>query len=152
MANSLALANISGIAAPAPPNYAILGGIDRNAAIVYEREKRVRYTVTLTGSYVQHVRGSNVGEVLDFTKALTNAPMFANEYWGMRGPVRAYLINTGGTGYGMSIVPGADSLHWLLCIYSGVATELAAGLYSSNAPGLLTDLDIVIEATGVSAD
>lgn len=152
MANQLALANISGIAAPVAPNYAILGGVDRNAAIVYEREKRVRYSVTLSGSYVQHVRGSNVGEVLDLTKGLSPSFDFANQFWGMRGPVRMYVLNPGGTGYQMTIVPGADSLHWLLAIYSGVATELAAGTYAANAAGLLTDLDIVVEATGVSAD
>lgn len=153
MANLLTIANISGIAAPAAPNYAILGGFDRNAAIVYEREKRVRYSVALSGSYVQHVRGSNVGEVLDLTKTLpAGGPNFPNQYWGLRGPVRMYVLNPGGTGFSMSIVPGADSLHWLLCIYSGVATELAAGTYLANAAGLLTDLDIVVEATGVSAD
>lgn len=151
MANSLAIANTSGVATPAAPDYAAVGGYDRNAVLVYEREKRIRYTVTLSGSYVQAVRGSNVGEVLDLTKPVVG-PYAPEQYWGMKGPVRMYMINNGLTGYGFSIVPGADALHWLLVIFSGVATQLSAGAYSANAAGLLTDADIVVEATGLGFD
>jgi hypothetical protein len=52
----------------------------------------------------------------------------------------------------MSILPGADAFHWILKIFSGVATELAAGTYAANAPGLLTDNDIVLEFTGFAFD
>jgi hypothetical protein len=153
MANSLSIANISGVAAPvstaAVPNYAGVGGFDRNAVLVYEREKRIRYSVGVFGNYVQHVRGTNVGEVIDLTKPLANAPNSPNQYWGFRGPVRMYVLNPGGVGYAMSIVPGADALHWLLVIYSGIAAELAAGAYPA---GLAADTDIVLEATGVAAD
>jgi len=142
MANQLALANISGAAAAQ-------NGIDRNAVRVYEREKLIRYSITLSGNYAQHTRGQNVGEVIDLTKALAGTPYQADQYWGYRGPVRGYIINTGGTGYSMSLVPGADAFHWLLCIFSGVATELAAGAYPA---GLLADTDIVIEFTGLAFD
>lgn len=136
MANSLALAN--------GPQ-----GIDINAVRVYEREKLVRYAITLTGVYVQHVRGQNVGEVIDLTKNLTNANYSPSQYWSPKGPSRMYVLNAGGTGYSMSIVPGADSLHWLLCIFSTVTGELNAGGYPA---GLLADLDIIIEASGRAFD
>jgi len=124
-------------------------GIDLNAVRIYEREKLIRYNVTLSGAYVQHVRGQNVGEVIDLTQNLTNANYSPGQYWSARGPSRVYVINAGGTGYSMSIVPGADNLHWLLCIYSGVAAELAAGAYPA---GLAADVDVVIEASGRSFD
>jgi hypothetical protein len=149
MANALSIANITGVAAPAPPNYAIVGGFDRNAVLSYEREKRIRYSVALSGNYATHTRGLNVGEVLDLTKPLASAPSSPNQYWGYRGAVRMYVINPGGVGYAMSIVPGADALHWLLVIYSGIAAELAAGAYP--AP-LIADTDIVVEATGQEFD
>lgn len=136
MANSLALAN--------GPQ-----GIDINAVRVYEREKLVRYTVALSAAYAQHTRGQNVGEVLDFTKNLSNANYSPSQYWSPKGPSRVYVLNTGGTGYSMSVVPGADNLHWLLCIFSGVAAELNAGAYPA---GLTGDLDIIIEASGRSFD
>lgn len=116
-------------------------------ARTYERERLIRYSVTLSGSYVQHIRLQNTGEVLDFTKVVGQGAQ-TQQFWGGNGPRLVYLLNTGGTGFSMSIVPGADNLHWLLCIFSGVATELAAGTYAANAAGLLTDLDIVIEAVG----
>lgn len=149
MSNKLAIANISGVAAPAAPGLSAVGGIDRNAVRIYEREKLIRYTLTLTGNYVQHVRGSNVGEVLDLTAVLGNTTYFPDQFWGYKGPVRGYVLNAGGTGYSMSIVPGADALHWLLCIFSGVATELIAGGYPA---GLLTDTDIILEFSGFAFD
>ena len=85
----------------------------------------------------------NVGEVLDLTK-VTGA-FKEDQFWGPKGPIRVYVVNIGETGNSMSIVPGADNLHWLLVIYSGVATEFGAGVYSA---GLLADLDIYIEASG----
>lgn len=116
---------------------------DPNDVRVGEREKLVRMNVRLSGNYAQHTRGQNVGEVLDLTKVTgINAPM---QYWGPKGPRTVYINNIGESGYAMSILPGADSLHWLLVIYSGLATELAGGAYPA---GLLADLDISIEAAG----
>jgi hypothetical protein len=140
MANTLALANTSATS------------IDLNAVRLYEREKLVRYSLSLSGSYVQFIRGTNTGEVIDLTKNLTNANFSPEQYWGFRGPNRVYVLNTGATGYSMSIIPGADGLHWLLCIFGGVATQLAAGTYQANAPNLLTDVDILIEASGRAFD
>ena len=122
-----------------------------DAVRVSEREKVITYSLTLSGSYVQHIRGQNTGEVLDFTKALGLGGQ-PEQFWGANGPRRVYVLNTGGTGFSMSVVPGADRLHWLLCIFSGVATELAAGTYAANAAGLLTDLDIQIETSGRTID
>src|SRR5437016_1645154 len=99
--------------------------------------------VRLGGNYASHTRGQNVGEVLDLTK-VTGA-FKEDQFWGPKGPIRVYVVNIGETGNSMSIVPGADNLHWLLVIYSGVATEFGAGVYSA---GLLADLDIYIEASG----
>jgi hypothetical protein len=115
-----------------------------NGVRVNEREKLVRYKLTVSGLYVQHIRGQNVGEVLDLTKVVLagNAP---DQLWGPVGPSRMYVLNAGGTGYSLSIVPGADNLHWLFCVFSGVATELAAGAYPA---GLIADADILIESTG----
>ena len=115
-----------------------------NGVRVNEREKLVRYKCALSGNYTQHTRGQNIGEVLDLTKVIGD-PGVADQFWGLNGPSRVYVLNAGGTGYSMSIVPGADNLHWLLCIFSGVATELAAGAYPG---GLVADVDIVIESTG----
>lgn len=126
--------------------------LDLDAVRLYEREKLIRYQVILSGSYVQHVRGTNTGELLDLTKSPASALFQPQQFWGYKGPLKGYILNTGGTGYAMSIVPGADALHWLLCIFSGVATELAAGTYAANAAGLLTDLDITVEFSGRSFD
>jgi hypothetical protein len=112
---------------------------------VTEREKLIRYNIRLSGNYVQHVRGQNVGEVIDLSKVVGINQY--DQFWGQKGPRKVYIINVGESGYGFSIVPGADALHWLLVVYSGVATELAAGAYP--AP-LLADLDITIEAAGLS--
>ena len=116
----------------------------QNGVRVNEREKLVRMKCVLSGNYVQHVRGTNTGEVLDLTKVIGAGPA-PDQFWGPSGPSIVYVLNTGGTGYSMSIVPGADHLHWLLCIFSGVATELAAAAYPA---GLLADLDIVVESSG----
>jgi hypothetical protein len=142
MANQLSLSNISGLATQ--QNF-----IDFEAVRPEEQCKLIRYQVTLSGLYVQHTRGQDVGEVIDLTKALPNATGVPRAYWGNRGASRVYLINPGGTGYSMSIVPGADLLHWLLVVYSAIATELAAGAYPA---GLTTDLDIIIEASGRACD
>lgn len=125
---------------------------DLDAVRLYEREKLIRYSITLSGSYVQHVRGTNTGEVLDLTKSPNVGLYQPQQFWGYRGPIKGYVLNTGATGFSMSICPGADAFHWLLCIFSGVATELAAGTYAANAAGLLTDQDIVIEFSGRSFD
>ena len=144
MANSLAIANISGVAAPAAPAPPV-GGIDRNAVRMYEREKLIRYTVTLSGNYTQAVRGTSTGEVLDLTKTPTNTNFFPDQLWGYKGPVRGYIISAGFSGYTMTIVPGADALHWLLVIFQAFFTQLNAGAYPA---GLTTDVDIIAEFTG----
>lgn len=115
-----------------------------NGVRVNEREKLVRYKLTLSGAYVQHIRGTATGEVLDLTKVVGD-PGVADQFWGPIGPSRVYILNAGGTGYSLSIVPGVDGLHWLLCVFSGVATELAAGAYPA---GLAADVDILVESTG----
>lgn len=155
MANQLTLATQQNLPAgwySVPPGNANVVGsvVDFNAVRMYEREKLIRYSVTLSGSYVQHIRGTNTGEVLNLSAALGGTPYQADQYWGYKGAIRGYVLNTGATGYGMSICPGADAFHWLLCIFSGVATELAAGTYAANAAGLLTDTDIVVEFSGAA--
>lgn len=118
------------------------GGVAQGVR-VNEREKIIRYNVVLSGNYVQATRGQNVGEVLDLTKV--SGAFAADQFWGPRGPVRGYVVNIGSTGYSMSIIPGADNLHWLLMIFSGVAAQLAAGAYPG---GLTADLDIYVEFSG----
>lgn len=115
-----------------------------NGVRVNEREKLVRYKLTLAGNYVQGVRGSAVGEILDLTKVVPagNSP---DQFWGPQGPSKCYVLSVGNSGYSMSVIPGVDNLHWILMIFSGVAAQLAAGAYPA---GLLTDLDILIESTG----
>lgn len=129
------------------PNVISIIGKDKNGVRLSDREKVIAYTLTLSGNYVQHVRGTATGEVLDFTKAV--GAFTEDQNWGQKGPSRVYILNPGGTGYALSIVPGADAFHWLLCIFSGVATELAGGAYP--AP-LTADIDIVVEATGRKFD
>jgi hypothetical protein len=115
-----------------------------NGVRVNEREKLVRYKLTLSGAYVQGVRGSAVGEVLDLTKVIPagNAP---DQLWGPTGPSKVYVLSVGNSGYSMSVIPGVDNLHWILMIFSGVAAQLAAGAYPA---ALLADVDILIESTG----
>lgn len=128
----------------------VLTIVDPSDVRVAEREKLIRMNVRLSGNYAQAVRGQNIGEVLDLTKVV--GVNQADQFWGQKGPRTVYINNVGRTGFAMSIVPGADALHWLLCIFSGVNTELAAGAYAANAAGLLTDLDITVEAAGRSFD
>ncbi len=117
-----------------------------DAVRISEREKLVRYIITLSGAYVQAVRGTNTGEVLDLTKAV--GANQADQYWGQRGPRRVYILNNG-NGFNMQIIPGADNLHWLLRIFSASGAEQAAGAYPA---GLTGDLDVICEATGRSFD
>lgn len=120
-----------------------------NGVRVSEREKLVRYGVTLSGSYATHTRGTAIGEILNLNAAAN--PSFAAEaLWGTKGPDAVYVVNVGNTGFSMSIVPGVDGLHWQLVIFSGVATEQAPATYASL--NLTTDLDIIIEASGRSFD
>ena len=112
---------------------------------VNEREKIIRYNIALSGAYVQFARGQNVGEVLSLPSVV--GVFKEDQYWGNRGPTRGYIVNIGSTGFSMSILPGADNLHWLLAIFSGVSAQLAGGTtYASN--GLSTDLDIYVEFSG----
>jgi hypothetical protein len=115
---------------------------------VTEREKLIRMNCRLSGNYAQHTRLQNVGEVLDLTKVV-GAVGGADQFWGKNGPRSVYITNIGESGYAISVVPGADNLHWLLVIYSAIATELNAGAYPA---GLLADLDVTIEASGRSFD
>jgi len=93
------------------PNVMTVDALGTNNGVrVNEREKLVRWKLVLSGNYVQHVRGSNVGELLDLTKTVGagNAP---DQFWGPNGPSRVYVLNPGGTGYSLSTTPGADNLH-----------------------------------------
>lgn len=128
-------------------NVLSIAGVDKNSVRIYEREKTIAYGVALSGNYATHTRGANVGEVIIPNNA--TGSYVQDQLWGQKGPSRGYVLNSGGTGYSMSIVPGADALHWLFCVFSGVATELAAGAYPA---GLLADLDIVVEFTGRAFD
>lgn len=118
------------------------GGVGQGVRI-NEREKLIRYNIALSGAYVQFVRAQNVGEVLSLPAVV--GVYREDQFWGPHGPTRGYPINIGSSGYSMSILPGADNLHWLLAIYSGVATQLAAGAYPA---GLTADLDIYVEFSG----
>jgi hypothetical protein len=121
----------------------VLSVNDLNAVRQEQREKTITYSVTLSGNYVNFVRGTNVGEVLNLNAAI--GQYLPDQFWGNVGPQVVYPLNTGATGYAMSIVPGADKLHWLLVIFSGIAAQLAPGAYPA---GLTTDLDIKVEARG----
>ena len=122
------------------------GGVGQGVR-VNEREKLVRYNVALTGSYVQAVRGANTGEVLDLTKV--TGVYKEDQFWGPRGPTRSYVLNIGTSGLSLSIIPGADNLHWLLVIFDTVAHQLAAGTYAGgNGAPLVGDLDLYAEFAG----
>jgi hypothetical protein len=108
------------------------------------KQRFIRYLVALSGSYVQAVRGSNVGEVLNLgsIQSGTFDPM---QYWGYEGPKIVKLVNGPGL-YIAEIVPGADAFHWLLKVSSTTpGTELAAGAYPASITG---DLDVYVEAWG----
>lgn len=122
--------------------------VDTNGVRIFPDEKRIRYTLTLSGAYVQAVRGSNVGELIDLTKAL-NPSFQAEVFWGQKGPTRGYVMQGGIAGNDAEIIPGADSLHWLLKVFSSANTELGAGAYNAAVTG---DLDIIIEFTGRNFD
>jgi len=104
------------------------------------------HKVTLSGSYVQAVRGTNTGEVLTPNSA-TN-PRFlpkpsASVYQ------RAYVVN-GPAGFGAEILPGADGTHWLLKLFGTTpGTELLAGAYNA---GLTGDLDFLVAFEARSCD
>jgi hypothetical protein len=120
------------------------GGVSQGVRI-NEREKIIRYNVALSGAYTQFTRLQNVGEVLNLGAVV--GVFKEDQFWGQKGPVRGYVVNIGATGFSMSIIPGADNLHWLLAIFSGVSTQLGGGVtYASN--GLSTDLDIFVEFSG----
>jgi hypothetical protein len=121
-----------------------------NAVRVSEREKTIRYNVTLSGSYVRVVRGADTGEVLKLETA-ANPNSFSNAYWGPNGPSRVYVIN-GPAGYATEIIPGGTPNHWLLKIFTAANTEVAAGTYAAGAAGITADVDFTIEASGRSFD
>jgi hypothetical protein len=105
--------------------------------------RKIRYQVRLSGNYVQAVRGSNVGEVLDLTNIVGKYD--PDQYWGQQGPLNVNLMSAP-AGLTAKVIPGADVYHWLLQVFSTTpATEFSAGAYSA---ALLADLDIFIEAEG----
>lgn len=106
------------------------------------KQKRVRYNLALSGLYVQAVPGSNVGEVLIPGNAVGKYD--PDQYWGYEGPSFGNATQPP-QGYGAQILPGADSQHWLLRLFSSPGTELAAGAYSA---GVLADLYAYIEFWG----
>lgn len=106
------------------------------------KQRRIRYGLTLAGLYVQAVPGSNVGEVLIPGNAV--GKFDPEQYWGFQGPTHGE-VSQPIQGYGAQIVPGADSQHWLLRLFSSPGTELAAGAY---AAGVLADLYAYIEFWG----
>jgi len=97
------------------------------------------YKVTLSGNYVQAVRGSNTGEVLQPLSA-SNPNFKPKAYPGNKGFDRAYIIQGPG-GNGAEIVPGADAFNWLLKLYSAANTQVTAGAYNAAVTG---DLDILV--------
>jgi len=121
------------------------GGVGQGVRI-NEREKLIRYNILLSGNYTAYVRGTNVGEVLDLTKVV--GVNREDQYWGPKGPVRGYLLNVGTSGYSMSIIPGADGLHWLLAIFDTVNHQLGAGAYPAGNIAIAGDLDIYAEFCG----
>jgi hypothetical protein len=97
------------------------------------------YSLTLSGSYVQAVRGANTGEVL--TPLTASDPNFlTNPFPGNKGFKRGYVIQ-GGAGNSPEIIPGADAFHWLLKLFSAANTQLVAGAYNAAITG---DLDILV--------
>ena len=110
-------------------------------------EKRVRYTVTLSGNYVQAVANSNVGELAAFNSAV-NSAFKINPYWGLKGPKIVEVLNPP-DGYGIELYPAADGLHRLIRITTTSDTELAAGAYPAD---LAADTQFQIEACGSITD
>jgi hypothetical protein len=98
------------------------------------------FKVTLSGSYVQAVRGSNTGERF-IPNSATNPNNKIKAFAGNKGFMRGYPIQGPG-GFGCSVLPGADPFNWLLKLY-GVTpgTELAAGAYAAGVTG---DLDFLV--------
>lgn len=108
------------------------------------RVRLIRYKLTLTGSYVQAVRLSATGEVLNLNGA-TNPKSLAQAFWGKDGPTRVYPLNGFG-GFGVEIIQGTDNLHPILKFFGTTpGTELAAGAYAAGVTG---DVDTFIEAVG----
>jgi hypothetical protein len=113
-------------------------------SIPQERVRFIRYKCTiLAGNYVQAVRGTGAGEVLNINGA-TNPKNLPQALWGKDGPTRGYVINGPG-GFAAQIVPGADNLHPLLKIWASGGVEHAAGAYEAAITG---DLDFFIEFVG----
>jgi hypothetical protein len=106
------------------------------------KNRRIRYNVALSGLYVQAVRGSNVGEVLNLGAAV--GKFDAMQYWGYTGPKFGDPAQPP-AGYTAKIVPGADGSHWLFQIYSSAGNELAAGAYPA---AILAELDCFVEFWG----
>ncbi|HEV7523008.1 MAG TPA: hypothetical protein VGP89_18040 [Candidatus Angelobacter sp.] len=97
------------------------------------------YKVTLSGSYVQAVRGANTGEQLK-PFAASNPNFLPKAFPGNKGFKRGYVIQ-GGAGNGTEIIPGADIFTWLLKFFSAANTELAAAGYNAAVTG---DVDFMV--------
>lgn len=119
---------------------------DANAVRINDKEKLIRYKVALTGGYVQAVRGTAVGEVLNL--AVITGLFQAGQFWSTKGPISG-RVQQGPQGLVARIIPGVDAFHWILQIFSAFATELAAGAYSA---AVLADADIVVEFYGRTFD
>lgn len=100
------------------------------------RFKLVRYSVVLSGNYVQVANG---GEVLSLNQAL-NPGFLAGAGWGLTGPNPArqgagYSLQGPG-GLAAEIVPGVDAFHPILKLFDPTTgNELAAGPYPAKASG-----------------
>jgi hypothetical protein len=126
------------------PNVITVDGPD--AVRMVEREKLIRYKLTLSGAYVQAIRATNTGELIDLTKVV--GVNKEDQFWGKNGPKRVYVVQAP-AGYGVSILPGADGLHWLLKVWSAVGVELAAAAYPA---AITADVDVYLEASGRTCD
>lgn len=119
---------------------------DFNAVRQTEKEKLIRYKVVLSGAYVQAVRGTAVGEVLNLASV---AGLFQpGQFWSQKGPITG-RVQQGPQGLVGRILPGVDALHPILQLWTNSTTELVAGAY---AAGVLADQDIIVEFYGRTFD
>lgn len=108
-------------------------------AVLLYKQKRVRYNLLLSGVYVQVANG---GEILNLNGA--SGVYDSDQYWGYQGP-KWGTVEQPPAGYPAQIVPGVDSLHPILKVFSAVGVELAAGAYPA---AILAELNAFIEFWG----
>ena len=104
---------------------------------VGERTTLYVHKVTLSGSYVQAVRGSNTAELLA-PNAASNPNFFAKPSAGEY--LRAYPLQGPG-GFSCEILPGSNATSWLLKVYGSSGTEHTAAAYEAAITG---DLDFYV--------